>query len=168
MYKTPPINFIVTPVSAYKEPSSKFWISSPFMSHQLGYKLFLAVKFSQRDPTHLEIAVRSPQEIYQRPSHLKFPCEGDVTVRILNPRENKEHIKTSVGFIINATTIDPVTKFPQQSCNLPVSSKYIDNDNLYLQVVEVQLEDEYRPWLLHPNMYDSDSDNDCSVEEIIQ
>ena len=38
--KTPPVNFIMTDVGTYKRSSTTFWMSTPFRSHQLGYKLY--------------------------------------------------------------------------------------------------------------------------------
>lgn len=166
--KTPPVNFIMTDVGTYKRSSTTFWMSTPFRSHQLGYKLYLAVRFSPADSLRLEMALGSVQDNRDSTTHLRFPCIGDAIIKVLNPHENKNHIKVQMGFTIHATIISQ-HEFPEGGSFVAISENYIDDDCLNLQVTEIHLDDKYRPWLLDPsltNTHDSDSDIDCSSLEV--
>ena len=70
----PPVNMVMKYISEYKTSPGKTWLSPIFLSHQVGYKLRLAVRVSpqpQDGNLQLEIGIISAgaQEHY-----LKFPC----------------------------------------------------------------------------------------------
>lgn len=160
---TPPVNLIMNQVGFYQN-STTIWRSTPFISHQLGYKLNLAVRFDPNTPTCLELAMGSAQSSQNSSSHLKFPCIGDATVKILNPNEDKHHITLHMGFSVTAEPIN-ILKFPESGSFESIPEQFIHEDSLHFQVVEIHLDDKYKPWLLHPtSTQDSDSDIDCSEE----
>ena len=156
---TPPVNLIMNEVGSYQN-STTIWRSAPFISHQLGYKLNLAVRFNPNIPTCLELALGSAQNGQNTSSHLKFPCIGDATVKILNPKEDRHHIKLHMGFSVTAEPVN-LLEFPEGGSFESIPKQFIHEDRLHFQVVEIHLDDKHKPWLLHPtNTQDSDSDID--------
>ena len=69
-------------VSKYKT-SGQFWLSDSFLSHQLGYRLSLAVKLEAENHTKVTLPLMSAKG--KRSPYLDYPCIGSATVIILNP-----------------------------------------------------------------------------------
>ena len=145
------------PVSEYQTSTSKIWFSPTFRSHQLGYKLRLAVEVKPQ-PSHLQLnvaIVSAPPE--DQPEFVKFPCVGYATVHILNPQHNKRHKDISFGFRISDES--------DKSMPAAVPNEYIMDDHLFFRVVKVELEEDYKPWLLDPHHEAEDSDStDSEIE----
>ena len=144
---TPPRNFDMTSVSTYQAMSMLHWTSPTFSScEQLGYRLNALIRCNPDDPFALDIAVRSAQD--SQNYHLKFPCSGTAKMMILNPHSNSNHVKCSVRFELQF----PSSKVPDftegNTVNFP--KNFVDNDCLYLQVSEVEMDDSRRPWLMNP------------------
>lgn len=155
-----PVNVVMKHVSEYKASTDKIWFSPTFLSHQLGYKLRLAVKMVPQSPNkhlHLKVgivAAPGPQEHY-----LRFPCNGDASIHILNPQQNKEHMFIFTGFKLNND--DNEYYFAS------IPKEYVYKDCLFFHVEEVCLGDNYKTWLLDPDQEaeDSDSKEDSDSEE---
>ena len=147
-----PLNVVMKPVSDYQASTSKTWLSPTFRSHQLGYKLRLAVRILPQaslplnDNLQLDIGIVSApedQEIF-----LKLPCISDATVQILNPEKNTCK-PISIGFM----TGDESEKFMHTS----VPKTYIHCNCLFFRVVKIDLGEEYKLWLLDPHEEVDDS-----------
>ena len=144
---TPPRNFDMTSVSTYQGLSILHWTSPTFSScEQLGYRLNVVIRFTQDDPFALDIAVKSAQD--RQNYHLKFPCSGTAKMLILNPHSNSNHIKCSVKFELQFPSNEVPDFAAGSSVKFP--KNFVDNDSLYLQVSEVELEGSGRPWLMNP------------------
>ena len=168
----PPLNLIMKPISKYQTSTDEIWISPSFLSHQLGYKLSLTVRLLQqasmkqlRNSVQLEVGIVSAQR--RQDSFLKFPCIGDIKVKILNPHQNKGHMEISMGFMINNDRRKDRT--PELSYPMTVPKDFIFKDRLFFHIVTVQLSEDHRPWLLDPSQvtedtaYSSDSESECNV-----
>ena len=143
----PPVNMVMKHISEYKTSPGhgKTWLSPIFLSHQLGYKLRLAVRVSpqpQDGNLQLEIGIVSAgaQEHY-----LKFPCNGDANVHILNPQENEDH-----KFIfVNNFEINNGASDYHNFASVP--ERYVHKDCLFFCVEEIYLDDDdCKIWLLDP------------------
>lgn len=151
----PPVNMVMKHVSEYKASAGKTWFSPTFLTHQLGYKLQLAVKVQPQQPQneylHLEVGIvlaPGDQEHY-----LKFPFKGDADVHILNPQQNKRHKFISIDFEINDESDYEFT------LALVPKDRYVYKDCLFLCVEEICLDHECKTWLLDPNQEAEDSDS---------
>ena len=146
---------VMKPVSEHQASTGKTWLSPIFLSHQLGYKLRLAVKMQPQpslpmnDNLQLNVGIVSARG--EQADFLKFPCIGDAKVHILNPQQNEQPINISVGFMIS----DESDRFTFAS----VPKDYIYEDCLFFCVVNVHLDTEYKPWLLDPYQESEDSDS---------
>lgn len=170
--QTPPLNLIMKPVSKYQASTYKIWLSSSFLSHQVGYKLCLMAKILPKsntklnDSVQLEVGVVSAQG--QQDNFLKFPCIGDAKVKILNPHHNKGHKEISMGFMIHNERCSAHTL--GLSYPVIVPKEFIFKDRLFFHIVAIQLSEDHRPWLLDPSqvtedtaLYSSDSESECNV-----
>ena len=141
-------------VSDYQTSRGKIWFSPTFLSHQLGYKLRLAVKVQPQtslpfnENLQLNIAVVSPPG--DQEDFLKLPCIGDATLQILNPEEDEDHINISVEFMIGDEPDH------ERFTDASVPQSYIHHDCLFFSVIEVDLDEEYKPWLLNPQLLETD------------
>ena len=139
-------------VSEFKT-SGTTWFSPTFLSHQLGYKLRLAVKMQPltlNENLYLDVGIESALGAQEH--YLKFPCIGDATVHILNPQQNREHIDISIGFMINDEFNEYISAL--------VPKAYVYKDCLFFSVEEVYLDDDYKTWLLDPCQEAEDSDSE--------
>ena len=148
-----PLNVVMKPVSEYQGSTGKTWFSPTFLSHRLGYKLCLAVKMQTQASLPLNENLQLNVGVVSAPGEqgdfLKFPCIGDATVQVLNPQQNKRRIDISVGFMIG----DESERFTFAS----VPKAYIYQDRLFFRVVKIDLDEEYKPWLLDPHLEADDS-----------
>ena len=140
-----PLNMVMKPFSEYQTCTDKVWLSPTFLSHQLGYKLRLAVNIQPlllNDNPQLKIGIVSASE--GQADYLKLPCIGDAKVHIINPQQNKRHKDISFGFIIPGDN---------ESYNFTfalLSKDFVYKDCLFFRVEEVYLDEAYKPWLLDP------------------
>ena len=144
---TPPRNFDMTSVSSYQEFAILHWTSPTFSScTQLGYRLNLVVRCNPNDACVLDIAIKSAQDSHSY--HNKYPCSGTAKLMILNPHSNSNHVKCSMRFELQFPSSEAPDFSDGTSVRFPAS--FIDNDCIYLQVSEVQMDDGGRPWLMNP------------------
>ena len=158
-----PLNVVMKPVSDYQNSAGKTWFGPAFQSHQLGYKLCLAVKMQPQASLDLNDNLQLNVGVVSAPGDqldfLKFPCIGDATVQVLNPQQNKRHIDISVGFMISDDHESGRFTFTF------VPKEYVEKDRLFFRVVKVDLDEEYKPWLLDPHQEADDSDSGDSEME---
>jgi hypothetical protein len=155
----PPVNMVMKHISEYKTSPGKTWFSPNFLSHQLGYKLRLAVKVQpkpQDKHLHLEVGIVSAPGAQEH--YLKFPCNGDADVHILNPQENKYHMFI---FVTNFEINDASENLGEFTFAL-VPKDYVYKDCLFFCVEEIHLDQDCTTWLLDPA--DREAKNDSEVE----
>ena len=143
----PPFNMVMKCVSEYKKSAGKIWFSPIFLSHQLGYKLRLAVRVSpqsQDKNLHLEVGIVSAPGAQEH--YLKFPCNGDADVHILNPQENEDHKFISV----NNFEINDASDCHSEFTFAFVPKHYVHKDCLFFCVEEINLDHDCKTWLLDP------------------
>ena len=93
-----PMEFIISDFSEKKE-SNKVWYSSPFYTHNRGYKFRLKVYPNGNDTSrgsHLSVYAQLMREEYD--NELEWPFEGDIGVELLNWREDRNHHSWTIDF----------------------------------------------------------------------
>ena len=98
LYNQAPTEFIISDFSKKKEAGEKC-ISSPFYTHNRGYKFRLEV-YPNGDGTgrgsHLSVYGRLMRGEYD--DELEWPLEGNVKLELLNWREDKNHYSDTILF----------------------------------------------------------------------
>ena len=91
LYNQAPMEFIISDFSEKKEANEE-WYSSPFYTHNRGYKFRLKV-YPNGDGTgsgtHLSVYAQLMRGEYD--NELEWPFEGDIRVELLNWRADKNH-----------------------------------------------------------------------------
>ena len=104
LYNQPPMEFIISDFSEKKEANEE-WYSSPFYTHNRGYKFRLNMVpngAGTGSGTHLSVFAQLMRGEYD--NELEWPFEGDIRVELLNWRADKNH--HSYTFQLNRYT-DP-------------------------------------------------------------
>ena len=90
----PPPDFNMTDFEQHqKDDGESDWRSPPFYSHIGGYKMCLRVRAKGQDQgmgTHVSTYVHLMRG--EHDDHLKWPFRGDITVSVLNQREEEDHV----------------------------------------------------------------------------
>ena len=92
------MEFIISDFSEKKE-ANKEWYSSPFYTHNRGYKFRLKVVFNgngRGSGTHLSVGGIVMRGEYD--NELEWPFEGDIRVELLNWKEDKNHHSDTIDF----------------------------------------------------------------------
>ena len=136
-------------VSRYKG-SEQFWLSDSFWSHQLGYKLSLAIKVEEGSSEHsLKVSVAVTSSEGKQSSYLEYPCIGNASIVILNPKVNDSqngHELVDLMFMI--VNKDP-TSYPEIHDQTEISTDFIHKDCLFFRVEKVEMNERaYKLWLL--------------------
>ena len=98
LYNQAPMEFIISDFSEKKEANEE-WYSSPFYTHNRGYKFCLNVYpngYSRGSGTHLSVGAQLMRGEYD--NELKWPFGGDIRVELLNWRADKNHHSDTIGF----------------------------------------------------------------------
>ena len=98
LYNQAPMEFIISDFSEKKEANEE-WNSSPFYTHNRGYKFRLEVYpngNSRGNGTHLSVYAQLMRGEYD--NELEWPFEGDIRVELLNWRADKNHHSGTIGF----------------------------------------------------------------------
>ena len=117
LYNQAPTEFIINDFSKKKE-ADKVWISSPFYTHNRGYKFCFEVYpngHGKGSGSHLSVYAQLMGGEYD--DELEWPFVGDMRVELLNWREDKNHYSYIIPF--NRST-DPDGKY---------TSRVTDRDN---------------------------------------
>ena len=104
LYNQAPMEFIISDFSEKKEANEK-WNSSPFYTHNRGYKFRLKVYpngYSTGSGSHLSVYAQLMRGEYD--NELEWPFEGDIRVELLNWRADKNHHSDTI-FISTDTMI---------------------------------------------------------------
>ena len=97
-YYFPPFIRVMNDFSKYKKASST-WYSPPFQTQPDGYKLQLQVVADgsgHGKGTHVSVCVHLMKG--ENDAKLEWPFKGQIIVRLLNWREDKQHIEKSINF----------------------------------------------------------------------
>ena len=100
LYNQAPMEFIISDYHEKKEANEQ-WYSSPFYTHNRGYKFRLQVypngnvKGKGRG-SHLSVYARLMRGEYD--NELEWPFEGDIRVELLNWREDKNYHSYTINF----------------------------------------------------------------------
>ena len=129
------------------------WCSVPFYSTTNGYKLQLCITangFESGKNTHLSVGVRLMKGEYDE--SLKWPLNSEITIQLLNWREDKGHVETIIDHynlsiasrtrVIDGQTPNALTQgqFILQSSlpyNANNNTEYLHNDTLCFRVSKV-------------------------------
>ena len=98
LYNQPPMEFIISDFSEKKEANEE-WNSSPFYTHNRGYKFRLNVcpnGVGRGSGTHLSVYAQLMSGKYD--NELEWPFEGDIRVELLNWRADKNHHSDTASF----------------------------------------------------------------------
>ena len=94
----PPFIVNVTNFTDYKKLNAKYY-SAPFYSSSNGYKMQLCVVANgegECEGTHVSVYVCLMKGTND--NKVKWPFTGDISVHLLNWREDKEHVKKIISF----------------------------------------------------------------------
>ena len=114
-----PKQFTLTDISKRMQFNNEY-ASPPFYTHPGGYKMILFV-IANGDQTHITIKPRLMKG--EHDDDLHWPFVGDVTVELLNWRENKKHQTMIVKF--NSDTD------PDSTCTARVTQRHLAEKVLY-------------------------------------
>ena len=98
LYNQAPIEFIISDYHEKKE-ANEVWLSSPFYTHNRGYKFRLEVHHNGQGigrGSHLSVYAQLMRGEYD--NELEWPFEGDIRVELLNWREDKNHHSDTINF----------------------------------------------------------------------
>ena len=98
LYNQAPMEFIISDFSEKKEANKK-WYSSPFYTHNRGYKFCLNVYPNcdgRGSGSHLSVYAQLLRGEYD--TKLEWPFEGDIRVELLNWRADKNHHSHTTHF----------------------------------------------------------------------
>ena len=98
LYNQAPMEFIISDFSEKKEANEE-WYSSPFYTHNRGYKFRLQVYpngYGTGSGTHLSVYAQLMRGEYD--NELEWPFEGDIRVELLNWRADKNHHSYTIPF----------------------------------------------------------------------
>ena len=145
LYNQAPMEFIISDFSEKKE-ANKVWYSSPFYTHNRGYKFHLAV-FPDGNGTgsgsHLTVYAQLMRGEYD--NELEWPFEGYIRVELLNWRADKNHHSYAIPFNRNN---DPVGTSTYRVTNRETASglclpQFISHTDLASTTNTEYLRDDY-------------------------
>ena len=102
----PPIEFTMSDADQQKNENAT-WYSPSFYTHQRGYRMSLHVspnEFATAKGMHVSVYVCLVRGEFDE--YLKWPFRGDITIQLLNQREDKNHHEMTIRF--TDTTTDDI------------------------------------------------------------
>ena len=127
-----PMEFIISNFSE-KQKANEEWYSSPFYTHNRGYKFRLQVYpngYRGGRGSHLSVYAQLMRGEYDK--ELKWPFEGDIRVELLNWRADKNHLSCTIPFNRythpNGTHSAPVTN--QETATSLGNAQFISHTDL--------------------------------------
>ena len=141
---------------SYYKIQGEFWLSNSFLSHQLGYRLSLAVKLepgSAENHTKVTLALMSANLKGKHSPYLDYPCIGSATVIILNPDDKSNHESAEFMFMLESK--DPQkSSYPELNEQTEIGDEFIRKDCIFFRVDKVEMSERpYKLWLLDPQNY---------------
>ena len=169
--KTPPFNLAMEHVSDYID-SDEAWLSDGFFSHQIGYKMCLAVRIesSSEDDGMLNVILGIASAEGPHSGFLEYPCSGFVTVMVLNPMEDQDHQILELMFVLEKPNMYVYNEIGGEVVKVP-QNFITPMDCLFFHMEKVDIDKEqYRLWLLDASLtYDKESvDGELSDSDDLQ
>ena len=148
----PPCYVAMDNFSQHKKDGDR-WYSTPFYSGPQGYKMRLIVHangFGDGAGTHVTVSVQIIPGEYD--DTLTWPYTGTVTFEIINWKDDRDHVKYTIGFSRKRDIAGGYGKKPTGGNNnkaygphqaLPhdelygSNSQYVNNDILYIRVSSI-------------------------------
>ena len=167
MVKTPPLNLAMENVSKYID-ADKAWLSDGFCSHQIGYRICLAIKIesiSDNDGmVNVMLGVISAEGAQS--SYLVYPCSGLATVAILNPQANSDHKVLEVIFVLEKPALNSYSEIESELVQVP-RCFITQDDCIFFLVEKIDMDDSGQNlWLLDASLVETiDDPQQASGEE---
>ena len=149
-YKPRGAEFTMTDFEEYQKDND-VWHSPHFYTHPSGYKMCLEVYAAGESAgkgTHLSVYVRLMKGEFD--DQLKWPFRGDITIKLLNQEDDKDHVIKTINF--NSSTLEKccqrvMTKERASYAHgygvfLPLTElqpKYLKNDCIKLCIKKVEI-----------------------------
>ena len=149
-YKPSGADFTMTDFDEYRRDND-MWHSPPFYTHPNGYKMCLRVVpngIGRGKGTHLPAYVYLMKGEFD--DQLEWPFKGDITIKLMNQEEDKDHIVATVNFngntpkeccqrVITEERSDDGWGISRFLPNADLHPKYLKNDCIKLCVKKVEL-----------------------------
>ena len=118
--KTPPFNLVMENVSEYID-LDEAWLSEGFYSHQIGYKICLAVRIEscseEDDMLNVVLGISSTEGLHRK--YLVYPCSGLAKILILNPIEDSGHQVLELMFTLEKPILNSYSEIPGEAVKIP-------------------------------------------------
>lgn len=153
--KTPPLNLVMENVSEYTD-LDEAWLSDGFYSHQIGYKICLAVRIescSEEDGMlNVILGIASAEGPHRK--YLVYPCSGLAKILILNPVEDSGHQVLELMFTLEKPNLNSYSEIPGEAVKIP--QHFTANEGcLFFQVETIDIDKtKYSLWLLESGVED--------------
>ena len=144
--RSPPLNLAIENVSEYVD-SEEAWLSEGFLSHQIGYRICLAVRIgsSSGNSGMLNVMLGIASAEGHQNSYLVYPCTGLAKIAILNPMEDCDHHILELMFTLEKSSYHEIAGEAVQ-----IPQFFITHSNsLFFRVERIDLDKtKYKVWLL--------------------
>ena len=157
MLKTPPLNLAMENVSEYID-SDEAWLSDGFYSHQIGYRICLAIKMelSSDSDGMLNVMLGMISAEGMHSSYLLYPCSGFATVAILNPQANSDHKVLELMFILEKPTLSNCSEIVSEMVQVP-RHFITQEDCIFFRVERIDMDEmKHKLWLLDATVDDAE------------
>ena len=146
LLRAPPLNLAMENVSEYID-SEDAWLSESFLSHQIGYKICLAVRIgsSSGNSGMLNVMLGIASAEGHQGSYLVYPCTGLAKIAILNPMEDYDHHVLELMFTLEKSSHHEIAGEAVQ-----IPRYFVTHANsLFFRVERIDLDKiKYKVWLL--------------------
>ena len=144
--RAPPLNLAMENVSQYID-SEDAWLSEGFLSHQIGYRICLAVRIgsSSGNSGMLNVMLGIASAEGPQSSYLVYPCTGLAKLAILNPMEDCDHHVLELMFTLEKSSYHEIAGEAVQIPQYFIAH----SDSLFFRVETIDLDKtKYKVWLL--------------------
>ena len=148
--KTPPFNLVMENVSKYLD-FDETWLSEVFYSHQIGYKICLAVRLESSSEgdgmVNVILGVTSAEGPHSR--YLVYPCSGFAKLLILNPKEDSGHQALELPFSLETPIkVNGYSEIEGEAVKIP-QYFIVRKEFLFFQVEQISVDKaKHALWLL--------------------
>lgn len=163
--RAPPLNLAMEDVSEYID-SEDAWLSEGFLSHQIGYRICLAVRIgstcSSGNSGMLNVMLGIASAEGHQGSYLVYPCTGLAKIAILNPMEDHDHHVLELMFTLEKSSNHEIAGEAVQ-----IPQYFIAHSNcLFFRVERIDLDKtKYKVWLLDAENSEHKQDIDAESSE---
>lgn len=165
--RAPPLNLAMENVSEYID-SEDAWLSEGFLSHQIGYRICLAVRIgsSSGNSGMLNVMLGIASAEGHQGSYLVYPCTGLAKIAILNPMEDYDHHMLELMFTLEKSSHHEIAGEAVQ-----IPRYFVTHANsLFFRVERIDLDKiKYKVWLLDTENCEGKSNTrvESSEEDIV-